>query len=173
MSIRTSMTLTLTLLCTSSFASEVFRCEYADGHIVFSQHGCQEPAQQSTQRANNPPPGGNGPARMATAQPLNRVRTPETQEVVVVGARPSPCPTELSDRERRVAIIQQRIRAGMTRADVESAFGKPDRITTQNAQVSYLYKATAQHGLRSIRFDEQGCVKAGGGGKQGSRNGRH
>jgi hypothetical protein len=46
----------------------------------------------------------------------------------------------------------------MTRADVESILGKPDRVSSQNGQTRYRYR-DRQGNSRSVSFDEAGCVK--------------
>ncbi|MNF11381.1 SmpA / OmlA family protein [compost metagenome] len=56
-------------------------------------------------------------------------------------------------------MIEGRIKAGMTRADVESTLGKPERISQQNGQVRYQYKSDHNHGTRTVSFDENGCVR--------------
>ena len=38
--------------------------------------------------------------------------------------------------------------AGMTRSDVERALGKPDRVSGNNAEVRYQYKADKRRGAK-------------------------
>ena len=49
----------------------------------------------------------------------------------------------------------------MTQRDVESALGKPDKITTNDGQTRYHY-ADDKGNKRQVNFDEYGCVKAKG-----------
>ncbi|MNR64480.1 hypothetical protein D3C85_1871430 [compost metagenome] len=55
-------------------------------------------------------------------------------------------------------MIRQQVRAGMTRRDVESSLGEPDKITSQNGQTRYHY-ADQKGNRRQVTFDEAGCVK--------------
>ena len=50
----------------------------------------------------------------------------------IVGQSEDKCGNLISARERREAIINQRIVAGMSQQDVESALGKPDKISIRN-----------------------------------------
>ena len=64
----------------------------------------------------------------------------------------------ISTRERRAAIIDQRIVAGMSQQDVESALGKPDKINIRNSSTSYRYDAKRGRSAQ-VEFDEKGCTK--------------
>jgi len=55
-------------------------------------------------------------------------------------------------------MIRQQVRSGMTQADVESALGEPDKITSQDGNTRYHY-ADRQGNKRQVTFDEAGCVK--------------
>ncbi|HHW1845644.1 TPA: outer membrane protein assembly factor BamE domain-containing protein, partial [Pseudomonas aeruginosa] len=79
--------------------------------------------------------------------------------LAVIGEREDRCGRRLDEKERRKAIVEQRIMAGMTRSDVERALGKPDRVSGNNAEVRYQYKADKRRGARSVSFDQEGCVK--------------
>ena len=146
-------------------AATLFRCEAGNGHLTFSQHGCPPDQQQRLQRSHNATPGSGKPiplARPATSntQPSKAAPTNKNvQDLTVVGERQDGCGNLLSESERRTAIIQGRIRTGMTRADVESAFGKPDKISQTDNRVRYLYAARDGKTKRSVSFDEFGCVK--------------
>lgn len=152
-------------LTTEIDAALLFRCEAANGHLTFSQHGCPPEQIQSQQEVHNPTPGGGKPIPLArpSQPPRNSHRSGARQDtaaaLTVVGEKQDGCGNLLSDSERRTAIIQGRIRTGMTRADVESAFGKPDSISQSNSQVRYQYKAKPGQGSRSVSFDEFGCVR--------------
>ena len=78
--------------------------------------------------------------------------------LTVVGEQEDGCGNLLSAQARRRAIVEKQVRAGMTRADIESALGKPDTITSSNGQTRYRY--SSQKGRsKSVSFDENGCVR--------------
>lgn len=144
-----------------SHATTLYRCESTEGHLTFSQHGCPIDQRQSQQRAYNPPPGSGKPVPLA--RPPQRSKVGATGKasapLTVVGERQDGCGNLLGDAERRTAIIQGRIRTGMTRSDVESAFGKPDRIAQNDSRVRYIYEVRPGKARRTISFDEFGCVQ--------------
>ncbi|GIZ12208.1 hypothetical protein NCCP436_16240 [Pseudomonas sp. NCCP-436] len=48
----------------------------------------------------------------------------------------------------------------MSRTDVESSLGKPDKVTVSNGVQRYHYQAKRKGGAsRQVSFDETGCVK--------------
>ncbi|MFZ6046857.1 DUF4124 domain-containing protein [Pseudomonas sp. CR3202] len=145
-------------------AAQVFRCSDDDGNLSFNQHGCPPGTRMEEQRTRTPNLLRNEPIRQeanAGYVPISNRGSPENfREVVVAGEREAACGGLISQQERRQAIIRKQIRSGMTRTDVESALGKPDRISSRNGRVSYHYKPKkgASH---QVTFDEEGCVKAG------------
>lgn len=148
----------LALMPMDNPAATPFRCEAADGRVSFHQHGCPPGQAQSRQRAHNPTPGSGRPVPLARPSQESR-RTPSDTPLVVVGERQDGCGNRLDERERRTAILQKRIRTGMTRADVESAFGRPDRISQLDDRQRYHYDARPGQGRRTVTFDEFGCVQ--------------
>ncbi|MFS2127575.1 outer membrane protein assembly factor BamE [Pseudomonas sp. Pseusp97] len=159
--------LLISLIPTSEAAS-VFRCTAADGSVLFSQYGCPVERQQQIQEASNPTPGSGEPVPMAIQQetvaqkPIARSRgqgkETEQESVVVVGEQQNGCGNRVTGSARRKAIIEGRIRTGMTRRDVESALGRPDRVSQHNETLRYHYEADKQRGARTVTFDEDGCV---------------
>ncbi|HEX5841283.1 MAG TPA: hypothetical protein VFY62_02275 [Pseudomonas sp.] len=148
------------LLCSSnSLGSPLFRCEDAQGRITFAQHGCPGTHTQQHQHAYNPTPGSGKPVPLAKVRKATRsTKSREPRELVVVGAPQDGCGNRMSSSERRTAIIKQKITSGMSRADVESSLGKPDRVTQHNGQARYLYR-DKKGNSKQISFDEAGCVK--------------
>ena len=146
--------------CTTPLAATVHRCEEPNGHVTFTLQGCPGEKQPQLQQANNPTPG-NGKA-IPLAKPNKQKRSKRkgkaASTLVVVGERQDGCGNQLSSSERRSAIIGQRIRAGMTQRDVESALGKPDKISSQNGQMRYQYR-DEKGNSRQVSFDESGCVR--------------
>lgn len=159
--------LLISLIPTSEAAS-VFRCTAADGSVLFSQYGCPVERQQQIQEASNPTPGSGEPVPMAIPQetvaqkPVARSKgegkDAEQESVVVVGEQQNGCGNRVTGNARRKAIIEGRIRTGMTRRDVESALGRPDRVSQHNETLRYHYEADKKRGARTVTFDEDGCV---------------
>lgn len=151
-------TLMTALLCLpfSAWASTVHRCEDASGNITFTTLGCPAGHSQTQQDARSPLPGS------VVTPPLKRDSSKRTSsELVVVGQRDDGCGNVLTAEQRRKAIINQQTPAGMTKRDVESLLGKPDKIVGRNAEMRYVYKEKNGRS-RQVTFDAQGCVKATG-----------
>ncbi|MDH0892781.1 MULTISPECIES: hypothetical protein [unclassified Pseudomonas] len=145
-------------------ATTVLRCEDATGHVTYTLHGCPESASQDLQEARNPTPG-KGKAVPLAKTGKARAKTKDEKEdepqLVVVGTRQDGCGNRLSSSERRSAVIRQEVRGGMSRRDVESALGTPDKVTSTDGQTRYHY-ADRQGNRRQVTFDEHGCVKEKG-----------
>ncbi|WP_454845428.1 cell envelope protein SmpA [Pseudomonas farris] len=149
-----------TLLCLppQALASTVHRCEAANGHITFTTLSCTAGESLSLQDVHSFLPG--------SATPLipeaEFRETPGTKfqrrEPTIVGQSEDKCGNLLSTKERRIAIINQRVVAGMSQQDVESALGKPDKINTRNSATSYRYDNKRGRSAH-IEFDEKGCTK--------------
>ncbi|MGN2412120.1 cell envelope protein SmpA [Pseudomonas syringae] len=141
-----------------AMASTVQRCEDAAGKITFTTLGCPEGHSTQLQRAFNAPPGTSiellPPANYREADR----RKVSPKELVVVGTRDDGCGNRLSAEQRRAAIINQRTPPGMTKRDVESLLGRPDKITNRNGELRYEY-AQKKGRSNSVTFDEDGCVK--------------
>lgn len=159
------------LLLPHASATTVQRCQAPDGHVTFTLQGCPDDSQLQLQAASNPTPGGDHPALMAappvqsaspaSKQPDARARNslpPPPATLQVVGQRDDGCGNRLSASQKRSAGIRQQVQAGMTRQDVESAFGKPQKISRSNGQTRYHY-SDAQGNTRRVSFDEAGCVE--------------
>jgi hypothetical protein len=146
-------------------ATTVLRCEDAKGHITYTLHGCPESASQDLQEARNPTPGKGKAvplARTSRSQDSGtRDGKKDEPQVVVVGTRQDGCGNRLSSSERRSAVIRQQVRGGMSRRDVESALGTPDKVTSTDGQTRYHY-TDRQGNRRQVTFDEFGCVKEKG-----------
>ncbi|NQD92346.1 DUF4124 domain-containing protein [Pseudomonas sp. CrR25] len=149
-----------TLLCpTPLLASTVFRCEDANGHITFTQQGCAIEHDQQLQSAYNPTPGSGKPIPLAKSGKTPRAAPKaKASEPVVVGELQDGCGNQVTGSTRRDAIVKRQIRSGMTRADVESSLGTPDKTSSQNGQTRYHYR-DRQGNTRQVSFDEAGCVK--------------
>ncbi|WP_258198088.1 outer membrane protein assembly factor BamE [Pseudomonas viridiflava] len=140
-------------------ANTVQRCEDAAGHIMFTTLGCLEGQISQSQRAFNAPPGSSQglmlPPKEAreTQNGMNR-----NKEIVIVGQKEDGCGNTLSADQRRRAIINQRTPPGMTRRDVESLLGRPDKVSNNNGELRYEYNLKKGRS-NTVTFDERGCVK--------------
>ncbi len=150
------------LLCPSPLLSAmpVYRCLAPDGHITFTHHGCPTDQQPELQESSNARPRGSAiPMKNSASKHRPRAkRKNPPQEPTIVGQQDDGCGNRISDRERREAIIREEVRSGMTRMDIESALGKPDRVSSRNGLTSYHYRDN-EGNRRQVVFDEQNCVK--------------
>lgn len=149
--------LALLLLAPSmSMAATVNRCQEASGNITFTSASCPPGHTRELQDARAPLTG-----TVPTATEIMSGPKPQPQpqrELVIVGQRDDGCGNVLSADQRRKAIINQQTPPGMTKRDVESLLGKPDKIIGRNAEVRYVYEDKKGRS-RHITFDESGCVK--------------
>lgn len=153
----TLLSFILWALFSTANASSIQRCEDAQGRITFSQHGCPSEQLQQQISAHNPTPGGNQPRTMAGHQTRPETAPRPVNDIMVVGQREDGCGNRVNGTERRTAMIRQQVLPGMTRADVLSSLGTPQRISRHNAHEQFHY--TRADGSRySIRFDHNGCV---------------
>ncbi|WP_460147482.1 cell envelope protein SmpA [Pseudomonas sp. S2_A02] len=141
-------------------ATTVHRCEAADGHITFTTLSCTAGESLSLQDAHPFSPGTATPLMPEAEFRETSGTKSQTQrrEPTVVGQSEGKCGNLLSAKERRIAIINQRVVAGMSQQDVESALGKPDKISTRNSATSYRYDNKRGRSAH-IEFDEKGCTK--------------
>jgi hypothetical protein len=150
------------LFSQSSLATTVFRCTDTSGHVSFSSNGCLKGELIIHQDINNPRPSGDTVVTSrklySTDSLVQEHRETDQRELIVVGTKEAACQNALAGSEKRVAIIQKKIKTGMTRDDVESALGKPYRITQFNGNIRYHYEKTYGKGSKVITFDELGCV---------------
>ncbi|WP_223534380.1 cell envelope protein SmpA [Pseudomonas sp. GL-B-16] len=141
-----------------ALATTVQRCEAANGRITFTTLSCAAGESVSLQDVRAFTPG----STMALMPPAEPRKTSgmkiQRQEPTVVGQAQDKCANLISARQRREAIINQRVVAGMSQQDVESALGKPDRISIRNSATSYRYD-TLRGRSAQVEFDERGCTK--------------
>lgn len=146
------------LAVSSAQATTVFRCQSSDGHLTYTLNGCPSTSEQHTQHAFNPTPGSDQATPMAAPEKRHKPSTTESSPVVV-GKQQDGCGNQLNRSARRTAIIRQEVRSGMSRNDIESALGKPDKITSNNGTTRYTYE-DRKGNRRQVNFDENGCVKS-------------
>jgi hypothetical protein len=156
--------LLFTLCCLPSLAAEhtVHRCENSAGHVTFTTLSCGPEENLSLQRIHPYSPGTIAPTGESLLPEAEHRQTPDNKTrrraPTVVGQLEDPCGNLLSTGQRRDAIMDRHIVAGMNQQDVESALGKPDSIKIRNSSTRYTYKAKNGRSAEVV-FDEKGCVK--------------
>jgi len=161
--IRTLIVSSLLLLPLSTAATTVHRCEDDAANVTFTTLGCPEGQSLQLQEAFNPPPGTQATYLPPAEATLHNTQTVigAPRELVVVGQHQDGCGNRLDADQRRRAIINLQTPAGMTKRDVESMLGKPDKIVSRNGEERYLYNAKKGRSSQ-VTFDENGCVKGKG-----------
>ncbi len=148
----------LLLWVTPTVANSIYRCSDADGNLTFTHQGCPTDQAARLQEAVNPTPG-SGKA-VPLAKPIKRSRNRQdesSRSLTIVGTKDDGCGNLITGSAKRDALIKQRVLPGMTRADVESAFGTPDAVTSRNGNVQYRY-SSSKGKTRTVNFDQYGCV---------------
>ncbi|VVQ04500.1 hypothetical protein PS918_04516 [Pseudomonas fluorescens] len=142
-----------------AFATSIHRCEAASGHITFTTLSCAPDDNLSLQQVRTFTPGNTVTALMPEVESRGVPgKNISRRDPTVVGKTEDKCGNLISNKERRAAIINQRIIAGMSQQDVESALGKPDKISIRNSSTNYRYE-TKRGRSANIEFDERGCTK--------------
>ncbi|WLH14021.1 cell envelope protein SmpA [Pseudomonas hefeiensis] len=140
----------------------VHRCESTAGHVTFTTLSCRPGETLSLQQIHPINPGRTAPMTEAMLPEAEFRQTSgnkaKRKEPTVVGQLEDRCRNLLTARQRREAIINQRIISGMSQQDVESALGKPDSVKIRNSSTRYTYKAKKGRSAEVV-FDEKGCVK--------------
>ncbi|WP_260961259.1 outer membrane protein assembly factor BamE [Pseudomonas citri] len=136
----------------------VHRCENIAGHVTFTTLSCAPDEDLSLQQIHPYHPGTIEPLLPEAAhRPISGNKN-SRKEAAVIGRSEDRCGNLISTDQRRRAIMDRRVIAGMTQQDVESALGKPDSIKVRNSSTQYTYK-TKKGRSAEIVFDERGCVK--------------
>ena len=152
---RTTVMTALLFIPVCTWATTVQRCEDEHGRITFTTLSCPPGHERTTQNVHSV-------LTRTTPTPPSKSnethRAPSNNQLVVVGQRDDGCGNVLTSDQRRKAIINYQTPAGMTKRDVESLLGKPDKIVGRNAEVRYVYDEKKGRS-RQVTFDEHGCVK--------------
>ncbi len=163
-------------------AASVFKCVDAKDKVTFTQQNCPDnhALDDVVSARNQAPSGTSAPSRMAEpARQATQYRSAEryTQQpaqqsrgVTVVGgsAERAPCSTGLSDRDLRTAKVRGEIVPGMSRKDVESMYGKPNRDGHARGAGASTYWNDKYLDQTSVGYDSRGCVR--GSYQSGHRN---
>ena len=146
----------------SAHASGIQRCEDAAGNVTFTSLGCPSGQERQWQLTPNPAPDSRPPILPAAEhpeQPRHRAGTASSKdEILLIGQRDDGCGNSLSADQRRRAIINQQTPPGMTRRDVESLLGRPDKVVSRNGETRFVYQEKKGRSSQ-VTFDEYGCVK--------------
>ena len=160
MHVATSGFLLITLLCLplAEAATTLHRCEAADGRITFTSLSCASDEQLSVQHVHPYSPGSVVPIMPEHNHEETSGMTTRGRAPGIVGRLEDKCGNLIDARQRREAIINQRVIAGMSQQDVESALGKPDKVNIRTSTTSYRYDLKRGRSAQ-VDFDERGCVK--------------
>lgn len=148
----------LLLWATPTIATSIYRCSDEYGNLTFTHQGCPTDQAARVQEAVNQTPG-SGKA-VPLAKPIKRSKARQdvsSGSITVVGTQDDGCGNLITGSAKRDALIKQRVLPGMNRADVESAFGTPDSVTSRNGKVQYRY-SNGKGRTRTVNFDQYGCV---------------
>ena len=149
--------LTALLQVTPSNAATLHRCQASDGRITFTSMSCATGEQLSIQEVHPYSPGWVAIMPEFDHETVTGMKD-RGREPGIVGGAEHKCGNLIDSRQRREAIINRRVVAGMSQRDVESALGKPDKINTRTSTTSYRYDLKRGRSAQ-IDFDERGCVK--------------
>ncbi|QAX86417.1 cell envelope protein SmpA [Pseudomonas sp. DTU12.3] len=149
---------TLLYLPPAGAATTLHRCEAADGSITFTSMSCAHGELRSTHEVHPYSPG----SVVAVMPEANHEETSSMKakgrEPGIIGRAEHRCGNLIDARQRREAIINRRVIAGMSQQDVESALGKPDKVNIRTSTTSYRYDLKRGRSAQ-VDFDERGCVK--------------
>lgn len=163
------------LVAGQAHAATIFKCVDAAGKVTFTKgQNCPDnTGLDDVVRAHNPRiSGSSAPVQMAQpriqSQPASGVTSPHVQHqpprrgvAVVGGSAPRvECNTGLSDRDLRTAKVRGEIVPGMSRKDVESIHGKPNRDGSARGAGTSTYWNDKYVDVTSVRYDAGGCVRS-------------
>lgn len=135
-------------------AATLHRCEAADGSLTFTSMSCAQGERLSKQEVHPYSPG----SVVAIMPEANHEKTIGGREPGIIGGAEHICGNVIDARQRREAIINRRVIAGMSAQDVESALGKPDKVNIRTSMTSYRYDLKRGRSAQ-VDFDQRGCVK--------------
>ncbi|MDR9864543.1 MULTISPECIES: cell envelope protein SmpA [Pseudomonas] len=148
------------LLCLppAGAATSLHRCEAPDGSVTFTSMSCASGEQRSVQEVHPYSPGSVVAIMPEHDHEEKSGMKARGREPGIVGRAQDKCANLIDARQRREAIINRRIIAGMNQQDVESALGKPDKVNIRTSTTSYRYDLKRGRSAQ-VDFDEKGCVK--------------
>ncbi|MFJ4196642.1 cell envelope protein SmpA [Pseudomonas sp. NPDC089534] len=148
-----------TLLCLppAAEAITVHRCEAQNGQITFTTLSCANDEHLAHQEVRPYSPGSAVALMPEAHHEETSGKQTKRREPAIVGGTQDKCGNLIDARQRREAIINRRVITGMSQLDVESALGKPDKITQRNSSTTYRYDLKRGRSAQ-VDFDERGCV---------------
>lgn len=158
------------LFAAGANAATVFKCVDEKGKVTFtSSANCPSGHElQDIVSPHNAAPSGSGPATVM-AKPDDPVSVKGSHQAapsgqgytVVGGSEPqAPCSTGLSDRDLRTAMVRKEIVPGMSRDQIESMYGKPNRDGAAQGGGSSTYWNDKYVDQTSVNYDRGGCVRS-------------
>lgn len=159
------------LLSGAAQAASVFKCVDGNGKVTFTSNANCPRGNDLTDvvSAHNAAPSGTGPATVM-AKPERRQQRyhnsnsapRQNQGYTVVGgsADKTPCSTGLSDRDLRTAMVRKEVVPGMTRDQIESMYGKPNRDGAAHGGGTSTYYNDKYVDQTSVSYDSGGCVRS-------------
>ncbi|WP_178087278.1 DUF4124 domain-containing protein [Pseudomonas sp. C27(2019)] len=137
-----------------SAATQVYKCTTSNGAVTFSDKACAASTTQDTHQLKAPM---TIPALSAsTIKKALSKKKKKPVRVTVVTDNDHPCGA-FDPTQRRSHLVRKQVKSGMSRAEVESMFGKPLTQRSHNGKISATYRS-AKNKKRSVRFDQHGCV---------------
>jgi len=174
---RLALLLAGALISSHASAATIFKCVDAAGKVTFTKgQNCPDNTDlDDVVRAHNPRiSGSSSPVQMA--QPRTQARTsaatgaygasqpqqaPRRGVAVIGGSVPRvECNTGLSDRDLRTAKVRGEVVPGMSRKDVESIHGKPNRDGSARGAGTSTYWNDKYVDVTSVNYDAGGCVRS-------------
>lgn len=135
-------------------ATQIYKCTTDNGAVIFSDSGCPTNSAQQTHNLNAPmliP----ALSQQDIQQALSKQQS-KALRVTVISDDNHPCGT-FDASQRRTDLIRKQVKSGMSRAEVDSMFGRPLHERNNNGNLSVTYR-TAKNKKRSVRFNQDGCV---------------
>jgi hypothetical protein len=151
------------LLSSACMADTVFKCVDSQGHVTFTARAnCpSDSALDDVVSAHNARPSGaaEGTLMAAPVSPQNRSAPRAAATAPATQTGPAPCSTGLTAQELRTAKVRGEITPGMTRKDIESIRGKPNKDSARGAGSS-TYWNDKYVDVTSVSYDRNGCVRS-------------
>lgn len=172
---RLALLLAGALISSHASAATIFKCVDAAGKVTFTKgQNCPDnTGLDDVVRAHNPKiSGSSAPVQMAQPRTqsrptysadhqLEQQQAPRRGVAVIGGSAPQvECNTGLSDRDLRTAKVRGEIVPGMSRKDVESIHGKPNRDGGARGAGTSTYWNDRYVDVTSVNYDAGGCVRS-------------
>ncbi len=139
--------------CTHA-ATPIYKCTNSLGTVTFSDRACSNTHTQEQQHIAAPMTIQALPQQQIK-QALGTAKRNPTR-VTVIKDDNHPC-GDFNPSQRRTDLVRKQVKSGMSRAEVDSMFGKALSQNSQGKLTQAVYRSDKNR-KRSVRFDEHGCV---------------